>query len=102
MSGWIKTKDVVVVEEGGQLGANISIGGVSSRSFEGTNDWRYATLIFDSRQLNEVTVSAHLGYRASTAKGEAWFDYLCMIPLSPGVVRMTPPVAVTPSANKAN
>jgi COMPASS component SWD3 len=102
VSGWIKTKDVVVVEEGGQLGANISIGGVSSRSFEGTNDWRYATLIFDSRQLNEVTVSAHLGYRASTAKGEAWFDDLCMIPLSPGVVRMTPPVAVTPSANKAN
>ena len=104
VSGWVKTKDVVVVEKGGQLelGANLSVGGINSRSFEGTNDWRYATLIFDSRQLDEVTVSAHLGYTYSTAKGEAWFDDLCMIPLGPAVVRETPPDVAPPSVKKAN
>lgn len=103
LSGWIKTKDVVVAEPNGQRGANLSVEGLNgevSRSLQGTNDWIYVTLVFDSRQRNEVTVRARLGFHYSTAKGEAWFDDLCLIPIGPSPVRpaaQSPPPAPGPA-----
>ncbi|MFM9960132.1 MAG: SUMF1/EgtB/PvdO family nonheme iron enzyme [Planctomycetaceae bacterium] len=84
VSGWIKTKDVVVVEPTGRTGANLSIDAHTyelSQSVVGTNDWRYASFVFDSGTRTEVLVCARIGFVYSTAKGEAWFDDLVMIPL---------------------
>jgi uncharacterized protein (TIGR03067 family) len=103
LSGWVKTKDVVVVEPNGQRGANLSVEGFQSevsRSLQGTNDWSYVTLIVDSGQRTEMTVRARLGFHYSTAKGEAWFDDLCMIPIGESPQRpSTPPPAATITTN---
>jgi len=81
LSGWIKTKDVVVVEKGGRTGANLSIDGgyEASTSLVGTNDWTYVVLVFDSANRTDVTVCARLGFFYSTAKGTAWFDDLSLV-----------------------
>lgn len=86
LSGWIKTKEVIIAEgqKYGPAGATLSIlgdGYEHSRSVVGTTDWRYVTLIFDSRDRSEIKVCARLGYDQSLAKGEAWFDDLSLIPI---------------------
>ncbi len=101
VSGWIKTKDVVVVEPGGQRGANLSIEGLNgevSRSLQGTNDWSYVTLVVDSGQRTEVTVRARLGFHFSTAKGEAWFDDLCLIAIGETPTALAPQSSVASKA----
>jgi len=81
LSGWIKTKDVAVVEKGGRTGANLSIDGgyEASTSLAGTNDWTYVVLVFNSANRTDVTVCARLGFFYSTAKGTAWFDDLSLV-----------------------
>lgn len=102
VSGWIKTKDVVVVEPTGRTGANLSIDAHTyemSQSVVGTNDWRYASFLFDSGTRTEVLVCARIGFVYSTSKGEAWFDDLCLIPIGPSPVRagvQLPPPAPGP------
>lgn len=104
VSGWIKTKDVVVVEPTGRTGANLSIDAHTyemSQSVVGTNDWRYASFLFDSGTRTEVLVCARIGFVYSTAKGEAWFDDLCLIPIGESPVRPTAPIpAATITTNK--
>ncbi len=87
LSGWIKTKDVVIGDENGRMGANLSLDGgfEASAPVVGTNDWTYVTLVFDSAKRTEVTVCARLGFYASTAKGVAWFDDLCLVELEKAV-----------------
>ncbi len=87
LSGWIKTKEVVLGEKEGRMGANLSLDGgfEASAPLVGTNDWTYVTLVFDSAKRSEVTVCARLGFYSSTAKGVAWFDDLCLVELGKAV-----------------
>jgi hypothetical protein len=41
--------------------------------------------VFDSAKRTDVTVCARLGFYASTAKGVAWFDDLCLVELEKAV-----------------
>jgi hypothetical protein len=87
LTGWIKTKDVVISDKEGRMGANLSLDGgfEASPPVVGTNDWTYVTLVFDSGKRTEVTVCARLGFYSSTAKGVAWFDDLCLVELGKAV-----------------
>lgn len=81
LSGWIKTKDVAIVQPGGGMGASLSVWGgyEGSPSRVGTTDWTYAALVIASGERKEIEVAARLGYHGSTATGTAWFDDLCLI-----------------------
>jgi len=83
LAGWARTKDVTVTQEGGAVGANLSIYGGWERSepLLGNTDWTYLVLVFDSGKRSEIEVAARLGFYNSTAKGSAWFDDLVMIEL---------------------
>ena len=87
-SGWIKTKDVAIVQDGGKMGASLSISGTSeaSRSLVGTEDWTYATLLFNSGDRTEVELGPRLGHNGSTCTGTAWFDDLCLIEITDSAV----------------
>ena len=104
LSGWIKTKEVEIEKVDqtyGKAGATLSIWGgyEHSRSIVGTNDWQYVTVVFDARDRIEVTVCARLGYWYSVAKGEAWYDDVCLIPLGLSPVR---PTTSTPTPTASN
>jgi WD40 repeat protein len=94
LSGWIKTKNVVIqkFEQNVNVGASLSLWGgyEHTQSITGTQDWTYVTLIFDSRDRTEVPVLTRLGYWFCLVTGEAWYDDLCLIPLGPSPVRPTP------------
>jgi hypothetical protein len=83
-SGWVRTRDVRIVETGGDCAAHLCVltTGEQSHSVAGTSDWRYVVLMFYSRDENEVEVATRLGGNGSTVAGTAWFDDLCLIPLS--------------------
>lgn len=85
LSGWAKTKNVVVTEKGGVTGASLGIFGrqETSDSLTGDQDWMYLTLVFDSGTQSDFEVGARLGHNGSVAKGSAWFDDLVLIELGP-------------------
>lgn len=85
LSGWAKTKNVVVTEKGGVTGASLGIFGrqETSDSLNGDQDWTYLTLVFDSGTQSDFEVGARLGHNGSVAKGSAWFDDLVLIELGP-------------------
>jgi WD40 repeat protein len=110
LSGWVRTKDVTI-EQGGRLGANLSVVGgfEASRSVVGTNDWEYVWLVFDTRDRKEIEVGARLGHNGSVAKGTAWFDDMVLLELSAanlpeplGKSKMDPKVDVKSPAETAN
>lgn len=82
LSGYIKTKDVVV--KGGQA-ASISIEGgfEATESVKGTKSWSKFDFEFDSGSLSVVKVGCRLGGHSSPAMGTAWFDDLRLIELGP-------------------
>lgn len=74
-STWIKTENVVVPE--GKTGANISIlGGFdSSPSLDGTRDWTYTELNFQTHpKQKEIKLCVRLGMFCSEVTGTAYFD----------------------------
>lgn len=83
LCGWVQSKDVVIVDRAGQMGANLSVWGgfESSQSIVGTMDWTYLTLVFNSGGRTEVEVGCRLGHHGSLASGTAWFDDLVLIEL---------------------
>jgi len=85
LSGWIKTKDVEIVQKGGQTGANLYVLAgdrpVASPSVIGSQEWTYTVLLFNSGEKTDVEVGARLGFHYSTTKGTAWFDDLALIEL---------------------
>ena len=87
LSAWIKSKDVVVVDKKLKIGANVSIVGgyEASESLIGSNDWNYVVLKFDTGERTEVEVAARIGLYNSLARGQAWFDDLCLIEMGPSV-----------------
>lgn len=83
LAGWIKTDQVIVTDKDRQVGANLSVWGGydSSQSLKGNHDWTYATLVFDSRDRQQVEVGARLGHHSSITIGSAWFDDLVLLEL---------------------
>jgi len=78
--GWVRTEGIKIVEEGGTLGANLSISsGEHSRSIESTSDWQYVVVMFYTVDKREIDVQARIGSSGSTVDGEACFDDLCLI-----------------------
>jgi hypothetical protein len=86
VSGWIKTKSVGHTQELVDTGACLCVYGTwdqRSAGLFGTNDWTYASFVFNSGQNAEVTIAARLGYWAGTTTGTAWFDDIQLTPLDP-------------------
>jgi hypothetical protein len=82
LSGYIKTKDVVV--KGGQAATLALEGGFeSSDSVKGTNSWKKFDFEFDSSALDTAKVGPRLGGHSSMAVGTAWYDDLKLIELGP-------------------
>jgi hypothetical protein len=82
LSGYIKTKDVVV--KGGQAATLALEGGFESTdSVKGTNSWKKFDFEFDSAALDNAKVGPRLGGHSSMAVGTAWYDDLKLIELGP-------------------
>jgi len=86
LSGWVKYEKVTVEEKGpyGKIGVNLCIAGTwdhSSPLLEGSSDWKYLTLVFDSGDRSVLGVSARLGYYSNTTTGTAWFTDMCLVEL---------------------
>jgi hypothetical protein len=79
LSGWIKTRDVTVVDRRGRMGASLCGGSEASRSLVGTHGWTYVTQVFDSGARKEIELGCRLGHSMSTATGTAWFDDLVLV-----------------------
>ncbi len=84
LSGWIKTNSVVIAGQTNAVGATLAlapstIGGPTTESIVGTNDWQYRTLLFNSAEKPSIVVSARLGFVGSTVSGTAYFDDLCLV-----------------------
>lgn len=87
LAGWIKTKDVTDLEKCGTLaGALLSIDDAyeATGSLIGSNDWTYRSVEFDTAGRTEIKVGCRLSHICTTGTGEAWFDGLVLIELSPG------------------
>jgi hypothetical protein len=88
LSGWVKTNNVSA-----GYGANLSLWGTWTRStaLQGTNDWTYVSIVFDSGPTGTVQIAARLGYWGGTSSGTAWFDQVS--------VKQLPPPAPAPNPN---
>jgi hypothetical protein len=86
LSGWVKTQNVRITQEGGTVGANLGLygGWEHSPSVVGTKDWTYVELVFNSGSRTQVQVAPRLGYWSSTATGKAWFDDLQLVEIKGG------------------
>jgi hypothetical protein len=78
---WAKTENVIIKEEGGNTGANLSqsVSSKTSLSLVGSNDWKYLAVVFDSKNNTEVQISLRLGHHGSTCTGKSWFDDVKLI-----------------------
>jgi hypothetical protein len=79
----VKAKNIVV-EDGSYDGAGIFMIGenriLSASNFVGTTDqWKQSVSVFNSNDNTVVQVQPHIGYHASLAAGEAWFDDLLLV-----------------------
>jgi hypothetical protein len=85
-SGWVRTEDLKLAQEGGTVGANLGTMNLRAEhgpTLVGTNPWTYLVTMFYTGQDPEIELAAHLGHMGSTVTGKAWFDDLCLIELSP-------------------
>jgi hypothetical protein len=75
MSGWIRGENINL--NGGTVGANISIMGLSNhspRQLAGTFPWTQVEFTFTAPANGTVQVACRLGFYGSTVTGKAWFD----------------------------
>ncbi|MBN8420051.1 MAG: hypothetical protein J0L73_14130 [Verrucomicrobia bacterium] len=81
LTGYLKTKDVVVKS----TGANISLAGGFDRTeaFSGKQNWKKVSFEFDTGGMNTIKIGPRLGHYSSMAMGTAWFDDLQLIELGP-------------------
>lgn len=81
LTGYIKTKDVVVKG----IGATLSLEGgyEHTESIIGKKGWTKVSLEFDSGVLDSIKVGPRLGYHSNMAMGVAWFDDLSLVELGP-------------------
>src|SRR5262249_13230592 len=85
LTGWVKCKDVNIVQPGGTIGACLCIDYISAgndlktQSLKGSHDWTPLIVEFDSGSRNSIDVEVRLGWYGSTCRGTAWFDGLELI-----------------------
>lgn len=92
LTGWVKTDGVVIREDGGTIGASLGILDTYevSQSIEGTAGWTYLTLIFDSKDRDEIHIALRLGHYGSTAVGTAWFDDVILVEIPQAMEALSP------------
>lgn len=87
LSGWVKTQNVVIDQEGGRVGACLTIDNPPFyghvESVTGTNEWREITWEFTTDTETTRQIGCRLGYYGSTCTGTAWFDDLKLEYLGP-------------------
>lgn len=81
MTGYIKTKDVVVKGTGATL--SLEGGFEHTASITGTKTWSKVSFEFDSGALASIKVGARLGHYSNMAMGTAWFDELSLVEMGP-------------------
>lgn len=81
LTGYLKTKDVVVKS----TGASISLAGGFDRTeaFSGKQNWKKVSFEFDTGGMDTIKIGPRLGHYSSMAMGTAWFDDLQLIELGP-------------------
>jgi hypothetical protein len=84
LSGWAKTAKVTVIQEGGGVGAVLSVSelGLSS-SLIGDNDWTELNFEFDTGPLKQIELGPRLGFFGSVCTGAAWFDDIRLTEMAP-------------------
>ena len=85
LTGYIKTKDVVVKGTGATL--SLEGGFEHTRSIVGTANWKKVSFEFDTGALDTVKVGPRLGHHGSMAMGVAWFDELSLVEVGPSPTR---------------
>ncbi len=85
LTGWIKTKDVTLIDHKAKEGASLSVlgGFENTESVAKTKGWTRVTLDFDTGPKTEVEVGPRLGHHGSKVIGTAWFAELSLIELGP-------------------
>jgi hypothetical protein len=81
LTGYIKTKDVVVKGSGATL--SLEGGFEKTESITGTKSWAKVSFEFDSGALSSLKVGPRLGHHGNMAMGVAWFDELSLVELGP-------------------
>ena len=81
LTGYIKTKDVLVKGTGATL--SLEGGFEHTESITGKQSWKKVSFEFDSGALASVKVGPRLGHHSSMAMGVAWFDDLELVELGP-------------------
>lgn len=81
LTGYIKTKDVVVKG----TGASISLAGGFDRTeaFTGKQNWKKVSFEFDTGGMDTIKIGPRLGHYSNMAMGTAWFDDLQLIEIGP-------------------
>ncbi len=81
LTGYLKTKDVVVKGTGATL--SLAGGYEHTEAFSGKQNWKKVSFEFDSGAQESIKVGPRLGHHSSMAMGTAWFDELQLIELGP-------------------
>jgi hypothetical protein len=82
LTGYIKTKDVVVKGTGATL--SLEGGFERTESITGKKNWTKVSFEFDSGALDIIKVGPRLGHHGgSAAMGVAWFDDLSLVEVGP-------------------
>jgi hypothetical protein len=81
LTGYIKTKDVVVKGKGATL--SLEGGFEHTESITGKQNWKKVSFEFDSGALESIRVGPRLGHHSNMAMGVAWFDDLELVELGP-------------------
>ncbi|NJN17100.1 MAG: hypothetical protein HC822_12910 [Oscillochloris sp.] len=77
LSGWIKTEHVARSSQAVQAGANLSFFELTfeyTPPQQGTNDWTYVEMPFNSGDHSRLTLAVRLGFYSGITAGTAWFD----------------------------
>ncbi|MFC5457689.1 carbohydrate binding domain-containing protein [Prosthecobacter fluviatilis] len=81
LTGYIKTRDVVVKGTGATL--SLAGGYEHTEAFSGKQNWKKVSFEFDTGAQDSIKVGPRLGHHSSMAMGTAWFDELQLIELGP-------------------
>lgn len=81
LTGYIRTKDVVVKGTGATL--SLEGGYEKTESLTANNSWTKVSFEFDTGALDTIRVGPRLGHHSSMAMGSAWFDDLTLTELGP-------------------
>ena len=81
LTGYVKTKDVVVKG----AGATISLAGgfEHTEALSGKQSWKKVSFEFDSGAMNTIQIGPRLGHYSTMAMGVAWFDDLQLVEVGP-------------------